>query len=115
MFFRRPPAEIMRLCNPDWRYKERPFTEGELIAVWNAFEGVYGSREKALAASRKNQQVILPYINKPGTIIGAHKALVSLFGKEGAAEIIEANPGVLGAPPPRDQKIEARVGSAVMC
>ena len=99
MLFGRPPPEIMRLANPDWRYKEKPFEDRELIAVWNAFERVYGSREKALAASRKNQQVILPYINTPETIIGAHKALVNLFGKEGAARIIEKNPGVLACDP----------------
>ena len=102
--FTRLPPEIARIASPDWRFKESSCSEAELKATWSAFEQVYGSREKALAASRKNQQVILPYINKPGTIIGAHKALVSLFGKEGAAEIIEANPGVLGAPPPRDKK-----------
>jgi hypothetical protein len=53
---RRPPPEIMAIAQPDWRFKESSCTEAELVAIWNAFETVYGSREKALAASRKNQQ-----------------------------------------------------------
>ena len=99
MLFGRPPPEIMRLSNPDWRYKEKPFSDRELIAIWNAFERVYGSREKALAASRKNQQVILPYVNTPETIIGAHAALIKLLGKERTAIVIEKNPGVLACDP----------------
>ena len=70
---------------------------------------VYGSRDDALAATRKNQQVILPYINSPECIVGAHASLVGLFGKDGAAEIIRKNPGVLACNPeslaqtPKDQ------------
>ena len=93
------PPEIKRIARPDWRYQESSCTEGELRKIWSAFEKVYGSREKALAASRKNQQVILPYVNSPETIIGAHKALVDMMGKEGAARIIEKNPGVLACNP----------------
>lgn len=93
------PPEIARIAQPDWRFKESSCTEAELRAIWRAFEKVYGSREKALAASRKNQQVILPYLNSPATILGAHKTLVSLFGKEKAAAIIEKNPGVLACDP----------------
>mmetsp|Transcript_22644 Transcript_22644/g.52171 ORF Transcript_22644/g.52171 Transcript_22644/m.52171 type:complete len:219 (-) Transcript_22644:224-880(-) len=96
---RRPPPEIMRIAQPDWRFKESSCTESELVAIWSAFEKVYGSREKALAASRKNQQVILPYLNSPSTILGAHKSLVKIFGKEKAASIIEKNPGVLACDP----------------
>ena len=99
MLFNRPPPEIMRIAQPDWRFKESSCTEAELIAIWRAFERVYGSRDKALAASRKNQQVILPYLNSPETIVGAHKALVGIFGKDGAAKIIEQNPGVLACDP----------------
>lgn len=43
--------------------------------------------------------VQLPYINKPSTIIGAHGVLVDMFGKEGAAELIRKNPGVLACNP----------------
>lgn len=62
------------------------------------------------------RQVILPAINTPGTIIGAHRALVNIFGKEGAADIIERNPGVLACDPqtlaatPRDE-IERAAGA----
>lgn len=75
MLLNRPPPEIMRIAQPDWRYKESSCSPAEVISIWRAFEGVYGSREKALAASRKNQQVILPYINTPENIKGAYKAL----------------------------------------
>ena len=99
MFFRPLPPEIARIAQPDWRFKESSCTEGELRAIWSAFERVYGSRQRALAASRKNQQVILPYINSPETILGAHRVLVDMFGKEGAGRIIDKNPGVLACDP----------------
>ena len=93
------PPEIQRIATPDWRFKESSCSESELRATWGAFERVYGSRKKALAASRKNQAVILPYLNSAANIVAAHKVLVSLFGREGAAAIIEQNPGVLACDP----------------
>ena len=74
-------------------------TEKEIDAIWAAFEASFGSRERALAASRKNSQVLLPFINNANTISGANAALVSLFGKEEALEIITKNPGVLACNP----------------
>ena len=97
--FQTLPPEIKKIVKPDWRFGEKPCTEAELVATWSAFEKVYGSREKALVASRKNQAVILPYVNSPQTIIGAHRTLVGMFGKEGAARIIEQNPGILACNP----------------
>ena len=71
----------------------------EIDAIWQAFEKAYGSRSRALAASRRNSQVLLPFINNPRTITGANAALVNIFGKKGALEIIEKNPGVLACDP----------------
>lgn len=74
-------------------------SKAEIDAIWTAFEKAYGGRDRALTASRKNSQVLLPFINSPATITGANKALVALFGKEGALEIITKNPGVLACSP----------------
>ena len=101
----KPPPEVMRCLTPAYEGAARggePFvagTEAELTAIWKAMVKVYGSREKAQAACQKNSQVYLPYINTPECIVGAHGALVTLFGKEGAAEIIRKNPGVLACNP----------------
>ena len=46
-----------------------------------------------------HKQVYLPYINTPECIIGAHGALISINGKDWAAEIIRKNPGVLACNP----------------
>ena len=72
----------------------------EIDAIWDAFERAYGNRDAALTASRKNSQVLLPFLNSPETITGANRALVTLFGKEGARRIVERNPGVLACAPP---------------
>ena len=101
----KPPAAVMRCLTPAYEGAARggePFVAGtvaELTAIWKAMVKVYGSREKAEAACAKNSQVYLPYINTPECIIGAHGALVELFGAEGAAEIIRKNPGVLACNP----------------
>ncbi|KAL1529697.1 hypothetical protein AB1Y20_000636 [Prymnesium parvum] len=110
----KPPPEVMRVLEPAYEGAARggtPFvvgTEQELTAIWNAMVRVYGSREDALAAVRRNQQVILPYMNTPECIIGAHAALVTIFGKEGAAEIIRKNPGVLACNPTSLAKTPAK-------
>ena len=101
----KPPAAVMRCLTPAYEGAARggePFVAGtvaELTAIWKAMVKVYGSREKAEAACAKNSQVYLPYINTPECIVGAHGALVELFGAEGAAEIIRKNPGVLACNP----------------
>ena len=95
---RRPPQEILDKLQPGWR-GDYIGSDREIADIWFAFEKVYGSRDKALAASRKNSQVLLPFINSPETILGAHAALISIFGKAGAADIIEKNPGVLACDP----------------
>ena len=62
MLLTRMPPEIRAIATPDWRWKEQSCSESEVAAMWGAFVRVYGSQEKALAASRKNQAVILPYL-----------------------------------------------------
>ena len=94
-----PPEEIKRISTPDWRFKESSCSPAEIAAMWSAFERVYGSRQKALEASRKNQAVILPYLNSPENVLQAHKALIGVLGKEGAARVLEQNPGVLSCDP----------------
>lgn len=105
MQFGQLPPEVSVVLKPSYAGASRggrPMvvgTESELRAIWNAMVKVYGNRDDALAAVRKNQQVILPYINKPSTIIGAHGVLVDMFGKTSAAELIRKNPGVLACDP----------------
>ena len=98
------PPEVAAILEPAYKGAARggtPFVlpEKEVRAIWSAMVKVYGSQEDARAAVRKNQQVILPYINTPECIVGANAALVGIFGKEGAAEIIRKNPGVLACNP----------------
>ena len=71
----------------------------EIDAIWSSFEGAFGSRAAALEASRRNSQVLLPFINSPEVITGANKALIGIGGKQWAAEIIRKNPGVLACNP----------------
>lgn len=105
MQFGQLPPEVSIVLKPSYAGASRggkPMdvgTEAELRALWNAMVKVYGNRDDALAAVRKEQQVILPYMNKPTTIIGAHGVLVDFFGKEGAAELIRKHPGVLACNP----------------
>lgn len=105
LFGNAPPEEVMRVIKPAYEGAARggePFvvgTEKEMVAIWKAMVTVYGSKEDALTAVRKNQQVILPYVNSPSTIVGAHASLVEIFGRDGAAEIIRKNPGVLACNP----------------
>ena len=99
------PPEVTACLKPAYEGAARggePFVAGtmaELTAIWKAMVKVYGSREEALTACKKNQQVYLPYINTPECIIGAHGALISINGKDWAAEIIRKNPGVLACNP----------------
>lgn len=98
------PPEVAAILEPAYKGAARggtPFVlpEKDVRAIWSAMVKVYGSQEDARAAVRKNQQVILPYINTPECIVGANAALVGIFGKEGAADIIRKNPGVLACNP----------------
>ena len=70
-------------------------SEKEVFASWRACCKVYGSYDDALAAVRKNQQIILPYVTNAQNIAAAYKALQDVCGKEDAASIIRKNPGVL--------------------
>ena len=45
------------------------------------------------------QAVLQPQLNSPTKITGTYKLLVSRFGKAGAADIIQRNPGVLVCTP----------------
>lgn len=67
----------------------------DVTEIWTAFERVYGDRDKALIAARKNTQVLLPFLNDGKNIEGAYAALVEVLGAELAAEVIQKNPGVL--------------------
>ena len=100
VFGRKAPAEIYTKLKPTNSGTGKGLASAaEIDAIWNAFEKAYGSRERALEASRRNSQVLLPFINNPATITGANNALVELFGKQGALEIITKNPGVLACAP----------------
>jgi hypothetical protein len=56
-------------------------------------------RRAATCGSPTYAQVLLPIINSPATIIGAHAVLVELFGKEEARSIIRSHPGILACGP----------------
>jgi hypothetical protein len=97
---KRAPPEIYQKLKPTNSGTGRGLASvSEIDAIWSAFESAYGSRDRALEASRRNSQVLLPFINRPSTISGAHAVLVQLFGKAGALDIITKNPGVLACNP----------------
>lgn len=97
---KRAPPEIYLKLKPTNSGTGRGLaSESEIDAIWSAFESAYGSRDRALEASRRNSQVLLPFINRPSTISGAHAVLVQLFGKASALDIITKNPGVLACNP----------------
>ena len=100
VFGRKAPQEIYDKLSPtSGTAGNKLATPREIEVIWGAFEKAYGNRERALEASRKNSQVLLPFINNAATITGANEALVGIFGKEGALEIITKNPGVLACNP----------------
>ena len=100
---RGPPKEIAKQLAPDPndpRSKaEGGWTVNDVNKMWAAFESVYGSRERAEVAAKRNVKVLLPFLNTPETIRGAYATLVDMLGKEEAAQIIEKNPGVLSCAP----------------
>jgi len=97
---RRAPKEIIEKLAPTNSGTGKGLASvAEIDAIWGAFEKAYGSRGDALEASRRNSQVLLPFINDPATITGANEALIRLGGKEWAATIIRKNPGVLACNP----------------
>ena len=99
------PPEVAVVLRPAYEGAARggePFvvgTEAELRAIWSAMLKVYGNEADARLAVARNQQVILPYINSPAVITGAHRALLQKFGPEDAAKIIRQNPGILACDP----------------
>ncbi|EOD33082.1 hypothetical protein EMIHUDRAFT_98784 [Emiliania huxleyi CCMP1516] len=99
------PPEVAVVLRPAYEGAARggePFvvgTEAELRAIWSAMLKVYGNEADARLAVARNQQVILPYINSPAVITGAHRALLQKFGAEDAAKIIRQNPGILACDP----------------
>ena len=100
---RGPPEEIAKQLAPDPndpRSKaEGGWTVNDVNQMWAAWETVYGSRERAEVAAKRNVKVLLPFLNTPATIRGAYAVLVEMLGKEEAEEIIEKNPGVLSCAP----------------
>merc|ERR1711924_344845 len=104
-FGSKAPPEVLAVIKPAYKGAERggtPFvagTEKEVTAIWRAMERVYGNRADALAAVKKTQQVILPFINSPEVIVGVYDVLVDMMGKDKAGAIIRKNPGVLACNP----------------
>ena len=72
----------------------------EIEILWKTFKGCYSSEKLALEAVTKNAAVLQPQLNSPTKIKGTYKLLCDRFGKKGAADIIQRNPGVLVCTPP---------------
>jgi len=73
--------------------------EDEILILWKEFKKCYRSEAVAVSMLSKNTAVILPQLNSPRKIKGTFAQLKKRFGKAGAAEIIEKNPGVLVCSP----------------
>merc|ERR1719247_1472046 len=71
----------------------------EIEILWKTFKGCYANEKLAIEAVTKNAAVLQPQLNSPTKITGTYKLLVSRFGKAGAADVIQRNPGVLVCTP----------------
>merc|ERR1711908_13323 len=71
----------------------------EVEILWKTFRKCYASEALAIEAVTKNAAVLQPQLNSPTKITGTYKLLCSRFGKKGAADIIQRNPGVLVCTP----------------
>jgi hypothetical protein len=93
-FGRRVPPEIAAQLKPA-EGDPNAWSPKDVAEIWTAFERVYGDRDKAIVAARKNTQVLLPFLNDGENIKGAYAALVEVLGADLAADVIQKNPGVL--------------------
>jgi hypothetical protein len=71
----------------------------EVEVLWKTFRSVYATEELAIEAVTKNAAVLQPQLNSPTKIKGTYKLLRDRFGKAGAADVIQRNPGVLVCSP----------------
>ena len=71
----------------------------EIEILWKTFRQCYKSEALAIEAVTKNAAVLQPQLNSPTKIKGTYKLLCDRFGKNGAADIIQRNPGVLVCTP----------------
>jgi hypothetical protein len=71
----------------------------EVEILWKTFRQCYASEALAIDAATKNAAVLQPQLNSPTKIKGTYKLLCDRFGKKGAADVIQRNPGVLVCTP----------------
>merc|ERR1719331_56791 len=71
----------------------------EIEILWKTFRKCYASEALAIEAVTKNAAVLQPQLNSPTKITGTYKLLCERFGKKGAADVIQRNPGVLVCTP----------------
>ena len=74
------------------------------ITSRTAFRKCYATEQLALDAVTKNAAVLQPQLNSPRKITGTYQLLQKRFGKAGAADIIQRNPGVLVCSPASMEK-----------
>ena len=79
---------------PDVPFKDS-YADAEIKSLWNTVKKVYGSPEAARAAVNQNNQVLCPLYASPALLTQSYSALISIFGKEEALEIMQKNPAVL--------------------
>ena len=76
----------------------------EIEILWKTFKACYKSEALAIEAVSKNAAVLQPQLNSPTKIKGTYKLLCDRFGKNGAADVIQRNPGVLVCTPASMEK-----------
>ena len=68
--------------------------------MWAALRSCYATESDAVEAERRSPGIILPYMNRPGNIVGSFAVLVDKLGDEQAARALcQQNPAVLGTSP----------------
>ena len=71
------------------------YKPGEISALWNSLKKCYGNEELARQAVAQNDQVLCPIYATPAMLSDSKKALVDIFGKDEALQIMSKSPMIL--------------------
>ena len=85
------PPELEALLVDDTLKSQRP----QVRLLWSKVLDIYPSDAAALAAVQRNSALVLPYLNRPGNIVGSWQVINQLMGPDDALEVVTQNPGVL--------------------
>jgi hypothetical protein len=89
------PNEILSMLALSLATKRTATDFEEAEVLWKTFRSCFPSEQRAVEVALKNSNVFNPQLNSPSKIKGTYALLVQRFGKAGAQDIVNRNPGVL--------------------